>query len=340
MTGRSPANSVGRLERAEAMRRGRITRRPAPAAARSSMIEAAVRRKPHTPGAVGMTAEEIAGHPAFHLADRRLAAHLIAMHREAPRSARLWASHRKWLMTQAMYALCLRRVPGRDASGLNAARFVELVTSVGIASRNTAHAFLKELLAYRFLEEIPSRYDRRIHVLDITPISERALLGWFVAYMVELDRMDGGNRVDACVQDPRIFRRAHPRATAALIANPAWRVLPESIAPFLNCELGEMIAHEFMLQIADFTPVHDRVVVGRVNVLSLAERHGVSASNVKRMFKRAQDNGGIGWDGPRGHKILWLSRRFLDDYVLWRARKLAAFDEAFHACAAALSRSR
>lgn len=315
-------------------------RRDRLAASCQTMLEKAARRKSGAIAALGcMTAEEIVCHPALHLADQRLAAHLIEMHRQAPRFARLGASHRKWLMTQAMYALCMRRVPGKDASGLNATRFAEHITSIGVASRNTADAFLKELLAYKFLQVIPSRHDRRIHVLDTTPVGDRVMIGWFVGHMAALDRMDGGSRVDACVQNPRIFRRAQPRATAALIVNAAWRVLPESIAHFLSCESGGMIVHEFMLQIADFTPVDGKVVVGPVNVLSLAERYGISASNVKRMLTRAQEKGCLGWDGSRGHKSLWLSARFLGDYALWRAQNFAALDEAFHFCACAVPRA-
>ncbi|WP_457584423.1 hypothetical protein [Ensifer canadensis] len=286
-----------------------------------------------------MTAEEIVRHPEFPSADRQLAARLVKMHRESPRLARLKASHRKWLMTQAMYALCMQRVPGRDASGLNATRFIEVVTSIGVASRNTADAFLKELLAYKFLQEVPSRHDKRIHILDSTPLSDRAMIGWFVGQMTELDRMDGGSRVDACVQNPIIFRRAQPRAIEALIANPAWRYPPDSISHFLSSELGGMIIHEFMLAIADIAPIDDRIVVGPANILSLAEQYGISATNIKRMLKRAQEGGVLGWDGAHGRKILWLSQRFLDDYTWWQAQKFAALDEAFHFCVATASRA-
>lgn len=284
----------------------------------------------NAPSSCWMTAEAIFHHPDFPAVDRQLAAHLIKIHRETPRLARLKASHRKWFMTQSMYALCMQRATGNDAVGLHASRFIESVTSIGVASRNTADAFLKELLAYKFLQEIPSRHDRRIRSLGTTPASDAAMRGWFMGHMSGLDRMDGGNQVADCAENPLIFRTAQPHAAAALIANPIWRYPPDSISHFLASEFGGMIIHEFMFEISDFTAVDGRVVVGPVNVHSLAMQYGISATNIKRMFKRAQEQACLGWEGRRGHKVLWLSRHFLEDYLWWQAQKFSALDEAFH----------
>ncbi|MGF6159435.1 hypothetical protein M2267_004707 [Ensifer sp. KUDG1] len=285
-----------------------------------------------------MTADVLFRNPEFPAVDRQLAAHLIEIHRQTPRLARLQASHRKWFMTQSMYALCMQRATGRDVVGLHASRFIETVTSIGVASRNTADAFLKELLAYKMLQEIPSRHDKRIRNLDTTPASDAAMQGWFMGHMNGLDRLDGGGRVAACTKDPLVFRLAQPRAAAALIANPVWRHPPDSIGHFLSSEFGGMIIHEFIFEIADFTAVGNKVTVGPVNVHSLAVQYGISATNIKRMFKRAQQQECLGWEGSRGRKVLWLSRQFLDDYLWWQAQKFAALDEAFYAAVAMVRR--
>ena len=56
-----------------------------------------------------MSPAQLTAHPLFPRIDQRLALHLIAIHEQTPRLARLKASHRKWLMTQSLYALTLER---------------------------------------------------------------------------------------------------------------------------------------------------------------------------------------------------------------------------------------
>ncbi len=114
------------------------------------------------------------------------------------------------------------------------------------------------------------------------------------------------------------------------MANPVWRYPAASINHFLSSEFGGMIIHEFMFEIKDFNAVDGRVAVGPLTIPSLAEQYGSSSTNIKRMFKRAQDDNLLGWEGRRGHKVLWLSQRFMDDYLWWQAQKFAALDEAFH----------
>lgn len=285
----------------------------------------------------GLSAAAIAADPLFPMVDRQIAGHLIAIHRETPRLARLKASHRKWLMTQAMYALSVQRREDDPSSGLTAARFIDIATSIGVASRNTADAFLKELLAYKFLREVGQGRDRRMRFLETTEVSDRAMNGWFMGHMRGLDRLDGGGREAACRLEPRIFRLAQPRAAERLIANPAWRYPARSISAFLSAGFGGMILHEIVHRMEDFEPVEGRVTVGPVSAPALARQYGISVTSIKAMFRKTEEDGFLGWLGGRGKRVLWLSETFLTEYLFWQAQKFAALDEAFRFASARAS---
>ncbi|MGR6432561.1 hypothetical protein ACU5AY_16755 [Rhizobium sp. PAMB 3174] len=277
-----------------------------------------------------LSAVELAAHPSFPAVDQDLARHLIAIHRETPKLARLKASHRKWLMTQSLFTLCLERNEADPLSGLTISRFIDIATSIGAVSRNTAESFIKEMLTYKFLEKIPNDRDRRFQILTITDVSYDAMESWFNGHMKGLDRLDGGDRFAACTNEPRIFRLSQPRAAERLVNNPVWRHPADSIGAFLHSDLGGMVLHELMSHITDFRHEQDRVCVAQISITHIARTYMVSVSNVKRMFKRAEDAGHLTWGDESRKKTLWLSRSFIDDYLGWQAEKFAALDEAFH----------
>ncbi|WP_244709179.1 hypothetical protein [Rhizobium cremeum] len=276
-----------------------------------------------------LTRAEIAAHPSFPSIEKQIAKHLIGIHVRTPRLSRLKASHRKWLMTQSLYALSLQRTQDDPLSGLTATRFVEIVMKLGAASRNTATAFLAELVAYKFLRDVPDVPDRRVRVLETTEASNTAMLGWFMGHMACLDQLDGGNREAAAASDQRIFRIAQPYAAAKLVEDPIWRDPPDTIGHFLWSDLGGMVLHDLIARIDVFDPTAERTNIGPVTLAELSETYMISATNLKRMFKKAELENLLGWDQPRRRGDLWLSKSFLDDYFTWQSAKFAALDEAY-----------
>jgi hypothetical protein len=276
-----------------------------------------------------LTRAEIASHPLFPAIEKQIAQHLIAIHNETPRLSRLKASHRKWLMTHAMFALSLSRRDDDPLSGLTATRFVEIVMRLGAASRNTATAYLSELVAYKFLRDIPGIPDKRVRVLETTEISNAAMMRWFVGHMACLDRLDGGNREATTMADPRIFRLGQPIAAEILVADPLWRDPPDSIGHFLWSDLGGMILHDLIARLGDFDRTAQRTVVGVVTLAELSEIYMISATNLKRMFKKAESEELLGWELPRRRGDLWLSQRFIEDYFTWQSAKFAALEIAY-----------
>ncbi len=277
-----------------------------------------------------LTRTEIAAHPLFPTIEKQIAEHLIGIHVRTPRLSRLKASHRKWLMTHSLFALSLQRRDDDPLSGLTATRFVEIVMKLGAASRNTATAFLAELVAYKFLRDIPDVPDRRVRVLETTETAYDAMRAWFMGHMACLDRLDGGTREQTAAADPRIFRIAQPFAAAHLVEDPAWRDPPDSIGHFLWSDLGGMVLHHLIARIPGTSADAERIDVGPLSLPELSEVYMISATNLKRMFKKAEIDGLLGWQLPRRRGSLWLSRHFVNDYFAWQSAKFAALEQAFH----------
>lgn len=273
---------------------------------------------------------EIEHHPRFPAAEELVARRLIALQEQAPRLTRLKSSHRKWLITHSLFALDSQRDPADPLSGLTASRLIDVVVDISAASRNTASSFLQELLAYKFLREIPDVPDRRVRLFQLTEISVNGMRTWFDSHMEALDLLDGGNRAEICAARPELFRPAHRLAAARLVADPSWRDPRPSIAPFLFSDAGGMILHDIITRLPHARAEGDRLLFGPMAVSDLAEKYAVSVSNVKRMFATVEKEGLAGWTGERRRGSFWMSRAMLSDYFHWQAAKFAALDEAIH----------
>lgn len=282
---------------------------------------------------------EILEHPEFPAIEKRIATHLIGIHDKTPRLSRLKASHRKWLMTHALISLSLQRRADDPLSGLTATRFIDIVMKIGTASRNTATAYLAELVAYKFLRDVPDVPDRRVRVLEATETALTAMASWFNGHMACLDALDGRDREATSLAHPEIFRRAQPRAAAVLTEDPIWREPPDTIGHFLWSDYGGMILHDLITRIGNYDPREQRIDIGPVALSALGEKYHVSATNLKRMFKKAEAEELVGWEMPRRRGNMWLSQGFIRDYFIWQSAKFAALDEAYHTVAAELGMS-
>ena len=275
-------------------------------------------------------------HPHYFEIEVQIARHLIGIHAESPRLARLKASHRKWLMTHSMFSLHLKRTADDPLSGLTTTRFAEVAEEYGAASRNTAAAFLSELMAYKFLRYVPDVPDRRVRVLEVTEIAEAAMLNWFLGHMDCLDRLDGGNRGALCSADPAIFRLAQPLAADFLCRHPGWADPSDALLHFEGSELGGLVLQDVIARMTSREVVAGRILVAPVSISELSEKFQISVTNLKRMFNKAQEDGLLGWERPRRKGNLWLSPGFLDAYLAWQAEKFAGLDMAVHRAVAIL----
>jgi len=93
------------------------------------------------------TAKELGRDEHFLSAILQSAHELMAIYSENPRIASIMAAQQRWLMAHSGFSLSLG-YPDEPTPGLYGSRFVDFAVKHGIASRNTAAAFLKEMLAY------------------------------------------------------------------------------------------------------------------------------------------------------------------------------------------------
>ena len=133
--------------------------------------------------------DDLVAHPELLGAIRTLARNLRGAYNSNPRIARLLSAHQKWLMTQAGMALNLESGPG----GFTVAQARELITTNHVASRNTVQNYLDQLEIYRYVERV-SPASQRPRRYKATPISEEAILMWYIANLAALDCLDGGIR--------------------------------------------------------------------------------------------------------------------------------------------------
>ncbi|PLK71385.1 hypothetical protein C0V73_12420 [Rhizobium sp. TH135] len=283
-----------------------------------------------------MSRAEIVAHPLYPAIERQIAQHLIGIHMRTPRMSRLKASHRKWLMTQSVFALALRRTPDDPLSGLTATRFVETVMRLGAASRNTATGYLAELVAYKFLRDVPDVPDKRVRVLEPTELSLNGLRSWFNGHLACLDRLDGGNREMTSLAEERIFLIAQPIGADIMVGDPMWREPPDSIGHFLWSDLGGIILHDLIARLDNVDRAAENVSCGPVTLVELSETYQVSTTNLKRMFKKAETEELLCWEHPRRRGDLLLTNRFLEDYFNWQSAKFAAIDQSYHQALATL----
>lgn len=287
-----------------------------------------------------MTRAEILAHPLYPAIEKQIAQHLIGIHMRTPRMSRLKASHRKWLMTQSVFALALRRTEDDPLSGLTATRFVETVMRLGAASRNTATGYLAELVAYKFLRDVPDVPDKRVRVLEPTELSLNGLRSWFNGHLACLDRLDGGNREMTSLAEERIFLIAQPIGADIMVADPLWREPADSIGHFLWSDLGGIILHDLFARLDNVHRTAATVSCGPVTLVELSETYQVSTTNLKRMFKKAETEGLLYWEQPRRRGDLLLSHRFVEDYFNWQSAKFAAIDQSYQQALATLGMQR
>ncbi|MDK4703258.1 hypothetical protein PH562_13470 [Rhizobium sp. CNPSo 4062] len=272
--------------------------------------------------------EQLARHPKFVASLSFLSETLRNRYDNAPRVARMLASHQRWLLTQAAYALHLEYDPGIPGSGLTVVALRNLITHYRIASRNTVLSFVEELLTYRFLELAPGPARRPRRYVP-TEISYTGMFGWYLANLAALDLLDDGSRAAALVASPMLMDLAQPRMTRNCLAADIWREPPESVGLFLWTESGGLVVDHIVSRLDLSGEVGDRIDIGHVDARALAAHFMISRTHLQRLLRKSADRGDIGWHDEPKKTRMWISRNFLDQYCGWQAVKLAAVDESF-----------
>jgi AraC-like DNA-binding protein len=286
-------------------------------------------------------ADVLIANPAFLSVLQLGARHMIELYDQFPRTARLVAAQQKWLLTQSAYALHLQRDPADPLSGITASRLLDTIVEFGAASRNTATAFLSEMLAYKLIRDVPGTHSKRSRPLEPTETAHEAMMLWFRGQMRSLDLLDKGSRVKRLEADPEIFFRAQPIAAKRLIADKAWREPPLTISCFVWTEYGGLILDDFVSRLLNLIPEDGYHRVEGLRFSELSTHYSLSRTHLRRLFARAEELGSIELkEGSGTSKTILASESFVDDYKRWQAVKFSALDQAYREAVASIDMAK
>ena len=279
---------------------------------------------------MAFTAENLAANDRFLAAILHCANQMLALYRESPRIASIFAAQQRWLMAHAGFALHYG-YPGNGKSGLYSGRFVDFAVKNDIASRNTAAAFLQEMLAYRFLCAVPGP-DKRTRYLEPTEIAEQHFGRWLIAHMMILDSLDGGERAEKVTADPSgMMAKIQPLIARSIIKSESVRNPGSTFNHFNWANSGGLVMDYLISRLPEFPRGTERVVLGPLSLKEIRDQFMISNTHLKRLLTQAAAMGNIGWTEPSRKGDFWLSSHFIQEYWNYQASKFAIIDAAAEA---------
>lgn len=282
---------------------------------------------------MGMTVDDIAGHPALHGFIQRQSRAFFAVYEADPHLASVFASQQRWLMSHAALALHFRRDPADPRTGLTAARFVDFIDEHGVASRNTGHAFINEMLQYDYALRLPDAGDGRTRPLEPAQITLAAADIWVTAHLSTLDDLDGGRRLETfTAAGSGALAAIHPLISDGLLSSSVVRKPEGTFSLFIWLNNGGIVMDWLVAAIEDIETDAERIPTAVVSVTDMARWLKLSRTHLSRKLVEVEKSGGIGWQGKRGRSAMWVSRGFLNEYRMMQAIKLAVIDAAFDTC--------
>jgi hypothetical protein len=278
--------------------------------------------------------EDIAGHPALHACVRAQALALLQAFEANPRASAVFATQQRWLMAHIGLALHFRRDPSDYRKEFTAARFVDVTVQHAVASRNTAHAFIKEMEHYNFIEVGPSGDDARIRPLLLTTATLEALTGWVYVHLGTLDALDGESRLATFLAQPQMLAQLQPLIADGLVSSVPVREPKQTFSLFTWLNNGGVVMDWLISGVDPANTGQERIPTGILSVGDFARRLKLSRTHLARKLRDAETLGSVGWLGQRGHSVMWISNEFYGEYVSAQAVKLAIIDAAFAGCLA------
>jgi hypothetical protein len=280
---------------------------------------------------VALSKDEILALPALQDHVRAQSRSLIGMFEYDERLAAVFATQQRWLMSHIGLALYFRTIERDPSSGFHLSGFLDAVREHKIASKNTADAYIKELMKYRYILPLPGPADKRLKPLTPAPAVLAALGGWLQIHLASLDGLTGGNRCETFQQAPSSIVRIQPLIADGLIQAHAVRHPEKTFSLFTWLDNGGLVMDWLIGSMAPAPITEERVPVGQVSVVEMAERLKLSRTHLSRKLKEAEDLGSIGWEGRRGQSVMWVSKGFRQEYTNAQAVKLSIIDHAFEA---------
>jgi hypothetical protein len=283
-----------------------------------------------------LSAKDIEGHIAVRSHLRIRAAKLLEMHVENPRSAGIFATHQRWLLAHLGLAAHFESALAGGPAGMYASTVAARAVAEGVSSRNTAEAFLREMVKYGFIEASQSARDRRIRWLTVSALAVRNVAGWLAANLATLDALDGGGRAATFLANPSMVAHVEPVAAQGFLSSPAIRRPGPTFLLFTEVDEGGAVMDRLFARHADHPDERGRYPTRIASHADFGAHIKLSRSHLTRKLRAAEDLGSLGWLGERGRSPIWVSESFLTEYVARQAAELAAIEGGFEAAVAAL----
>lgn len=278
--------------------------------------------------ASALGAEQIANHPRLIPCIQRQALTLLSIQESNPRVAAVFATQQRWLM--AHLALAQYFAAASQVNGLRLTKFIETVAAHGIASKNTADAFLKEMLKYGYVRQVAHAGDRRLRPLEPGPIALQAISGWLATHLATLDDLDGGGRAALFLAHPERIAAIHPLIADEILRSKPIRAPAPTFSLFTWLNEGGVVMDWLIAGLADVTAGETRIPSTVTSFEDLGQRINLSRSHLMRKLRKAEAMGSLGWFGERGKSVMWVSADFQSEYLTQQSVKLAIIDQAFH----------
>jgi hypothetical protein len=279
-----------------------------------------------------MTVDDILVHPALAPCVRAQAQSLLLIQEASPRIASLFATQQRWLMAHAALAQYFRSEAREAGAGLLAERFLESVERHTLASRNTAAAFLKEMLKYDIVRFVENSDSKRQRPLMPAPTVLMTLFHWHALHLTTLDGLDGGARAAGFRAKPALLGAIQPLIADGLIGSGEVREPEKTFSLFTWINEGGLVMDRLIAGCQQGSDGLARIPTDVMSISGLAQHLNLSRTQLGRKFAKAEAMGSLGWSGPRGKSPLWVSADFRREYHAAQAVKLAIIDAAFETC--------
>ncbi len=247
-----------------------------------------------------------------------------------PRLSSVFATQQRWLLAHAAMALHFRAVEAGEP-GLTLSRFLAAVEEHAIASRNTADAFIKEMMKYGNIAFVESPGDRRARPMTITRAPLDAIWGWAAVHLATLDQFDGARRLETFVATPDAIQRLQPDIADGLLVSTAIRHPQNTFSLFTWLNNGGVIMDWLVSGIGPKSADGSRYPTAVGSIAEMAGWLNLSRTHLARKLREAEAMGSLGWTGRHGDSAMWVSSGFVREMIEAQAHKLAVIDAAYEA---------
>ena len=262
---------------------------------------------------------------------RERARQLLALHVENPRSAGIFATHQRWLLAHITLLMQFENARATGRAGMHAAKVVAMAQEAGVSSRNTAEAFLREMVAYGFIASAPDPEDLRIRWLVCAPHGLADVSAWAYGNLATLDAFDGGGRAGAFKAAPQTLALIQPVAARGFLASTEIRKPGPTFALFDLVDEGGAVMDRLISTCADAPDAQGRRSTAIAALTDFGQNVKLSRSHLTRKLREAESQGALGWSGARGRSPIWISADFVAEYTKRQAAELAAIEAGYHA---------